>query len=970
MLSLTLPRGRTLRRTAPVFLAAFSGILATLAVAASLASAGEYEVHVCHASYGNTNNGVFGDASDGYGDTGNAGGCTPSGEAPGHLQYDYRGLQARYGVSPYAQYPGVGARLRAYIPDGGMAITRVRGNFGAYVGHAGWVGGITDLGSGAQIAAAQSWAGGWGYGDTGPNSLFTAGVEFNALCFVLAPNCGRNFSPAYQFLAKDVTLTVYDPHFPSNDNHNGGLISGTWKSGVQSVGFNTADNIGIKHAQVFVEGTQGASNWVLQGQHDYSCNYTSMRPCAGVQFPSFNVNTAGFSNGAHRVLLRTIDAAGNTTDSVHQAYFDNSTPVKVSADLSASMKAAPNRGFLGATDTGWQITNNVALSWSTNGSPTSPIASNETQVCPKAAPFAGSGNGCFTINTAGGGTSTSTGNLPSTSYGEWKARVRLVNAVGTAGPWSDEVTFKYDSRTPGTADLPRNSAVEVNGWINNTTATDFPQTAKMGAGQQKLADGAKIRGYSITVQKPGEPAPVMDNDLSDPQDIKAIDPDGETGSLVIGDVPSGVTQIKARAIGGNGKPAVADATIDLKADRDAPTVSITPSAADGVHALTVTHNVTAADVDNAQAGAAGKSGMDGAAPADPVERGGYIDMNLDAAGLQQTRGAAASMTTTSQSAHSLVYSAVDAAGNRSTVNTLGFTVAADQDGDGIPDPLDACPANPDTSCTDPNPQGGVTSINGNGGTGSADTKITWDKKCDYAQVAGLCHPLAGMAAGTPNGLNASKNAKSVLNLMSGKKNNLPVKQAKTKYGRKMPLQGTLKNNAGKPIIGAKVVIIQMVRYQKWTVLGTAKTDKKGVFKYKHKKSGPSRNWRAVYFPYAGDEDYQRSNATQQFVAAGVKTTVGPKTLRNGQAVTFKGRLLGGHIPTRGVLVNLQAFRDGRWGTFRTVRVKQSGAFTAKYRFRRTVTRSNYRFRAIVVQQSGYPFVRGTSPRRQVTVFGR
>lgn len=944
-------------RVARAFFAALGGFLALFAVLASMASAGTYDVYACWANQ-------YPNASwqqDNVGSEFDNGAACSVGAHPGYAnwQQDYV-LQTRNnvdGTGLYNQYYGHGSRISFFTPPG-TAIVGVEADWTSWNGLTGFNNLITSSGgaTGAQFHGINAWPGGWTrYGFWG---IHAGRFDISTMCSN-SPNCARpNVSTQ---LARNIIVRIQDDIAPSLDGVGGSLWDGSqWLSGSKSLGFHAYDNVGIKRSLAYVERTQGAGDWELVADtgENAGCNYIYKIPCPQNVNLSTTVNTASFSDGPHRILLRTVDAANNVTDGpIGQVYFNNTTPAKVDASLAASLKVAPHRGFLGATDTGWQITREIQLTWpSYNG--TQYVARNQMEFCPKAATF---GTGACTVVTQGGSPlNSAVGQVPVDGYGEWKARVRVQNQANTFGPWSDQVDFKYDPRTPGTADLPRNSAVEVNGWINNTTATDFPQGAQMAAGQQKLAGAAGIRGYSVTIQKPGEAAADPDNDLSDPSDINSVQ-GGENGSLVIADVPSGKTIVKAKAIGGNGKVAVGVATIELKADRDAPSVAISPNTPAAVHPLTVTHNITAADVDNATAGADGKSGMDAAPVADPVTNGGYIERNLDTSGVVQARGGSTGLTTTALGAHSLVYSAVDTAGNRSTLNTLGFTVDNDQDGDGIPDSLDACPNDPNTGCTDPGGQS-VVVVPGPGGSNT----ITWDKKCDYLDVVGFCHPLAGMAAGTPNGTNASKKAKIALNLMSGKKANLPVKSAKTVYGRKMPLKGSLMNGP-KPIAGAKVVIIEMIRYQKWAVIGTVKTDKKGTFAWKHKKSGPTRNWRAVYFPFAGDMDYLRSNATQQLVAAGVTMRATPKKIRNGKAVKFVGKVKGGYIPQKGVLMNLQVFRDGRWGTFRSIRASKTGSFSAKYRFKRSRPGDSYKFRALMSQQSSVPWMRGLSKQVRVSI---
>jgi hypothetical protein len=103
------------------------------------------------------------------------------------------------------------------------------------------------------------------------------------------------------------------------------------------------------------------------------------------------------------------------------------------------------------------------------------------------------------------------------------------------------------------------------------------------------------------------------------------------------------------------------------------------------------------------------------------------------------------------------------------------------------------------------------------------------------------------------------------------------------------------------------------------------------------------------------------------VRARAALTARPATVRAGRSLRLTGRLRGGYVPSRGKLVELQAFDDGRWRSVRTVRTNARGAFRYTYRFSRGAARKRYPFRAVVRSESGYPFVLGTSRRVNVRV---
>ena len=66
---------------------------------------------------------------------------------------------------------------------------------------------------------------------------------------------------------------------------------------------------------------------------------------------------------------------------------------------------------------------------------------------------------------------------------------------------------------------------------------------------------------------------------------------------------------------------------------------------------------------------------------------------------------------------------------------------------------------------------------------------------------------------------------------------------------------------------------------------------------------------------------------------------------------------------------IQARANGRWLDLRTGRTDRRGRYASGYRFRSTTGTQTYRFRALVPKQAGYPYERGRSKARRVTVFG-
>ena len=83
-------------------------------------------------------------------------------------------------------------------------------------------------------------------------------------------------------------------------------------------------------------------------------------------------------------------------------------------------------------------------------------------------------------------------------------------------------------------------------------------------------------------------------------------------------------------------------------------------------------------------------------------------------------------------------------------------------------------------------------------------------------------------------------------------------------------------------------------------------------------------------------------------------------MRAGGAVRFSGRLLGGHVPRAGKLVELQARVGAGWRTFATVRSDRRGRVRHTRRFAPTSAGRTYRIRLRVRREQSYPFETATS----------
>jgi hypothetical protein len=97
-------------------------------------------------------------------------------------------------------------------------------------------------------------------------------------------------------------------------------------------------------------------------------------------------------------------------------------------------------------------------------------------------------------------------------------------------------------------------------------------------------------------------------------------------------------------------------------------------------------------------------------------------------------------------------------------------------------------------------------------------------------------------------------------------------------------------------------------------------------------------------------------ATLRFkVRTGVRFSVSPRRLQNGETIMMSGVLLGSRIPSGGKPVTIQARARGRsaWTSVTALRTSSQGRFKFRYRFRRTFRRTVYEFRAVAPGGLGY-----------------
>lgn len=178
------------------------------------------------------------------------------------------------------------------------------------------------------------------------------------------------------------------------------------------------------------------------------------------------------------------------------------------------------------------------------------------------------------------------------------------------------------------------------------------------------------------------------------------------------------------------------------------------------------------------------------------------------------------------------------------------------------------------------------------------------------------------------------------------------------------LRGTLTTAANEPVRGARVWIAKTNEGGAPRMLTALTTKENGTFSGRLPADQPSGAFRVYYFPFGGKNDAVTTKGELRVrVRAGVSLTAKRSSSRR---VSFKGSVLGPFGPN-GVAVALQVREGGGWRTFRQLRARGAAraTFSAAFRFKGRPAARTYRFRAVVIRQSGLPFDTGRSPARSV-----
>jgi hypothetical protein len=180
------------------------------------------------------------------------------------------------------------------------------------------------------------------------------------------------------------------------------------------------------------------------------------------------------------------------------------------------------------------------------------------------------------------------------------------------------------------------------------------------------------------------------------------------------------------------------------------------------------------------------------------------------------------------------------------------------------------------------------------------------------------------------------------------------------------IDGRLSSDAGAPISGARVWRATAVTDGVWQISGAPlTTSATGRVRGRLLAHSPSRNLRLVYFPYSDSSENVQSVSRRLDVRASTTIRLDKARYRNGDTVSFSGRITAKPIVPR-KSVYLQVVVRGRWRTFDTTRADSEGRWSLRYRFTATRRLTAYRFRAVIPAEQTFPWATGRS--RAVRVF--
>jgi hypothetical protein len=185
----------------------------------------------------------------------------------------------------------------------------------------------------------------------------------------------------------------------------------------------------------------------------------------------------------------------------------------------------------------------------------------------------------------------------------------------------------------------------------------------------------------------------------------------------------------------------------------------------------------------------------------------------------------------------------------------------------------------------------------------------------------------------------------------------------SRFGRRHVVRGRLRTADGAPIANAAIDMVSKttaVNARELSKRAGPRTGADGGWRVALPKGVSSRDVTFRYRSHVNDTVAAATASVRLRVRAGLHLAIHPRRARQGQAIHFDGRLLGGPLPRGGKQVVLLARASrGGWVRFNVVRTDGGGRFRTVYRFRQAGA-ALYRFRALSLSEAAYPYLAGGS----------
>jgi hypothetical protein len=182
-----------------------------------------------------------------------------------------------------------------------------------------------------------------------------------------------------------------------------------------------------------------------------------------------------------------------------------------------------------------------------------------------------------------------------------------------------------------------------------------------------------------------------------------------------------------------------------------------------------------------------------------------------------------------------------------------------------------------------------------------------------------------------------------------------------KYGQRIRVAGRLVTAAGVPVAHTTIVISeQLANSADIRTVTKITTNGSGEFS-STLRSGPSRT---VLVSYDGSPLLRSASAATVARVVGRVSLAVPALAVAGRRVTLTGRVLGGHVPQAGLLIQLWYSADGGrgdWEPFENaVRANAGGRWSLTFPVSSAVMGRDYAFKAVVAAQGSWPYAGAVS----------